>query len=66
MSKKTPKKLSDRINRLLARLFTNGSGDEADRLVLMSKDGRDLGGWCKGAVRDAIIDHMIDDEAIPQ
>jgi hypothetical protein len=28
-------------------LYTNGQGDEADRLVLMSKAGQDLGGWGK-------------------
>jgi len=31
-------------------LFTNGSGDEAERLVLELTGGRDGGGWCKVAV----------------
>lgn len=35
-------------------LFTNGSGQRADRLVLTSADGRDLGGWCRSAVADQI------------
>lgn len=36
------------------RLFKNGAGDRAERLVLESPDGRNLGGWCRGAVRDVI------------
>lgn len=36
------------------RLFTNGVGKRADRLVLTSKDGKDLGGWCEQAVVDEI------------
>ena len=35
-------------------LFHNGSGEEADRLVLWDKNGRNLGGWCWGAVRDRV------------
>jgi hypothetical protein len=34
-------------------LFRNGSGQKADRLVLVQGD-RDLGGWCKAAVIDRI------------
>lgn len=44
------------------RLFTNGNGERADRLVLMQqpKDGpsRDRGGWCELAVRDHIDDAL--------
>lgn len=46
-------------SRALAReaveyLFVNGAGSKAERLVLTSKDGRDLGGWGKPAVLDRI------------
>jgi hypothetical protein len=37
---------------VLDRLFTNGFGEQAERLVLTSRDGRNLGGWCRGSVRD--------------
>ena len=37
-------------------LFTNGSGQEADRLVLELPGKRDGGGWCKRAVEDRIYD----------
>lgn len=42
-------------DRIVADLFRNGAGQEADRLVLTSKDGRDLGGWSRGPVRDVIL-----------
>ena len=51
-------------DRIVADLFRNGHGEDADladpyakveRLVLTSKDGRELGGWCRGAVRDVIL-----------
>ncbi len=38
-------------------LFVNGSGQKADRLVLVA-DGppsRDLGGWCKQAIADRLM-----------
>ena len=35
-------------------LFVNGQGQRADRLVLSAGFHRDLGGWCRGAVTDAI------------
>ena len=37
------------------KLFVNGIGEEAIRLMLISADGRDLGGWCKDAVRDLVL-----------
>lgn len=54
-------------NRVLAQtiannLFTNGLRQQADRLVLSSKEGRDLGGWCLGAVIDQIEDTLNDNE----
>jgi hypothetical protein len=42
------------LDKLVKTLFTNYCGEEADRLVLMSKDNRDLGAWCKEAIRDRI------------
>jgi hypothetical protein len=44
-------------NAIVDRLFANGMGEEA-RLVLMDVDGRDLGGWCKQAVVDVIVDEL--------
>jgi len=46
-------------NRILAKaiadvLFENGMGQHANRLVLTSKQGSDLGGWCKRAVEKMI------------
>lgn len=38
------------------RLFENGFKQCAERLVLTSKGGKDLGGWCKGAVLDQVED----------
>jgi len=35
-------------------LFTNGQGQRAERLVLTSRFGSDLGGWCQRAVIDVI------------
>lgn len=40
--------------RIADRLFTNGIGEKADRLVLELPGKRDGGGWCKEAVRDQI------------
>lgn len=42
------------VNRCLDYLFANGSGQKAERLALSSKDGRDLGGWARAAMRDVI------------
>jgi hypothetical protein len=38
------------------QLFINGQGQRAERLVLTSQDGRDLGGWGRGPV----IDHVVE------
>jgi hypothetical protein len=41
---------------IISGLFVNGFGQVADRLALMDDTRkRDLGGWCRGAVRDRII-----------
>ena len=40
--------------KIATRLFVNGLGQEAARLVLVDSNNRDLGGWCKRAVIDQI------------
>ena len=56
----TVRKLSNVFHPLRAahiaagKLFKNGSGKIADRLVLVTNDGHDLGGWCFTAVREEI------------
>ena len=42
------------IERITRRLFENGNGEQADRLVLTTADGKDLGGWCRQAVRAVV------------
>lgn len=45
------------IEQIVDDLFVNGAGDRADRLVL-TVDGPpscDLGGWCRGALRDRLV-----------
>lgn len=49
----------ERAERIVEKMFTNGAGQKADRLVLMKqghrpKDDRDLGGWHKAALVDLI------------
>lgn len=40
------------------RLFRNGFGKEADRLVLELPGKRDGGGWCRKAAEDKICDAL--------
>ena len=40
---------------IVTRLFTNGAGQDAKRLVLELEDGRDGGGWGREPVRDVIV-----------
>lgn len=42
----------------VSSLFVNGAGERAERLVLTSADGRDLGGWCEGAIVDRLCDGL--------
>lgn len=58
--------------RIAGYLFTNGSGKEADRLLLVIEDSscsakvsdaRYLGGWSKAAVRDA-VSRILESDAI--
>lgn len=44
--------------RIVKELFINGQGSKADRLVLTTSDGRDLGGWCERAVVDVIVNGL--------
>lgn len=43
------------VDELVEKLFRNAFGEQADRLVLMTADGKDLGGWCKKAIKDRIL-----------
>lgn len=41
--------------RIADRLFVNGFGEEAHRLVMVDGLGRDLGGWRRSAVEAAVV-----------
>ena len=49
--------ITARVDELVEYLFTNGQGGKAHRLVLTrdTTPPLDLGGWCKGAVRDQLL-----------
>lgn len=40
---------------IVERLFTNGAGQRAERLVLTDRNGRDLGGWADKPAQDQIV-----------
>jgi hypothetical protein len=42
-------------NEIVEQLFTNGFGNVAERLVMLSANGRNLGGWSQDAVRDQVL-----------
>lgn len=46
-------------------LFVNGQGQEAERLVLMSCDRKDLGGWSRRAVVDRIVQALNEQPPTP-
>lgn len=48
--------LEDLAADLVNKLFTNGFGEQAHRLVLTTSDGRDLGGWGRRPVYDRILE----------
>lgn len=52
MTEETKKRIADAV---VADLFLTGCDQPAERLVLEGKDKRDLGGWCRGAVRDRVL-----------
>jgi len=47
--------------RIIDRLFTNGQGDKAKRLMLILEDNSDGGGWGKFAVKNIIEDAITED-----
>jgi hypothetical protein len=47
----TPK---ERAKAIVAYLFVNVIGEQAEHLVLTSKEGRDLGGWFPKPIEDRI------------
>ena len=60
MSDRMSKQLAQRLAEVVAaqiadRLFVNGDGKKAQRLMLISPNGKDLGGWCKQAAIDQIL-----------
>jgi hypothetical protein len=42
---------------IVKRLYTNGFHEQGNRLVLQM-GVRDLGGWCKDAVRRIVLDEL--------
>ena len=48
----TANEIADRI---VAALFVNGFGEQAERLVLQSHDGRDQGGWSRHGAKLQIL-----------
>ena len=46
----------DKTGQIAERLFTNGAGKKAQRLILELPGGSHGGGWCKQAVMDVIND----------
>jgi len=49
------KKCEDAAREIVAELFRNGAGEEAERLVLEGASTRDLGGWNREAVRTLVV-----------
>lgn len=46
------------MDRLLDALFTNALGEVAERLVLMGRGRKDLGGWSRQAVAAVLLRHL--------
>lgn len=44
------------VEAAVEELFTNGLGQKAYRLALISENDRDLGGWGKSVIRDKLND----------
>ena len=40
-------------------LMVNGERMKAQRLILVDRDGHDLGSWCRYALRNRIADHLL-------
>lgn len=45
-------------NEIVEKLFINGTGQKAQRLVLELENGKGGGGWSKGPVRDVIATYI--------
>jgi hypothetical protein len=58
----TEPKIAERITK---RLFTNGHGETAERLVLELPGKRDGGGWCREAVEALIAEELAATEPKP-
>ncbi len=50
----SPAKLTRRLSKIVRQLFTNGSREQAHRLVMTDSAGQNLGGWNARAVADVI------------
>lgn len=55
----TANEIADRIevvaDRIVAALFANGFGEQGERLVMRSHDGRDQGGWSRRGAKLQIL-----------
>lgn len=47
--------MTEKVQEIIEYLFTNSAGQKADRLVLTTKDGKDLGGWSQAAVKAYLL-----------
>lgn len=55
-----PNEVVSALAEAIARdLFTNGSGERAQRLVLELPGKRDGGGWCEEAMSNRIAEHLL-------
>jgi len=43
----------------MKEIMVNSERMRAYRLVLVDRDGHDLGAWCRCALRDRIVDHLL-------
>lgn len=54
----TEKEIQQLAAEIAADLFTDGNSEPAERLVLTRHNGRSLGGWGEGPMRDRIADKL--------
>lgn len=55
----TPQEAQQIADRIVSSLFANGFGEHAHRLEMRSHGERNLGGWGKPAVRDAVLRALL-------
>jgi hypothetical protein len=48
-------KANEIADRIVAALFVNGCGEQGERLVMRSHDGRDQGGWSRRGAKLQIL-----------